>query len=187
MFKGGLTASERRFFVARLFWAGGHRRTDDAFGRRFPTQGKRAAGNGQRRGARGDGRAGRGCRKNDPETSAKAKYDHAEIELSRVQRLKARESITQSELDQANTDFKTAKADLVPAQRAVEEARIGLSLARCTSRQSWRTGDELPARRESPFQLLRISRFFWTSASASSRIAPQTKVQSFSINGSLMQ
>ena len=46
------------------------------------------------------------------ETSARAKYEHAEIELSRAQRLKARESITQSELDQANTDFKTAKADL---------------------------------------------------------------------------
>ena len=58
------------------------------------------------------------------ETSAKAKYDHAEIELGRAQRLKSRESITQSELDQANTDFKTAKADLARAQRAVEEARI---------------------------------------------------------------
>lgn len=58
------------------------------------------------------------------ETSAKAKYDHAEIELGRAQRLRARESITQSELDQATTDYKTASADLKRAQRAVEEARI---------------------------------------------------------------
>ena len=58
------------------------------------------------------------------ETSAKAKYDQAEIELGRAQRLRSRESITQSELDQANTAFRTAKAELERAQQAVEEARI---------------------------------------------------------------
>ena len=58
------------------------------------------------------------------ETAAKAKYDQAEIDLGRAQRLRARESITQSELDQANTALRTAKAELQRAQRAVEEARI---------------------------------------------------------------
>ena len=46
------------------------------------------------------------------ETSAKAKYDHAEIELGRAQRLRAKESITQSEVDRANAEFKSARADL---------------------------------------------------------------------------
>ena len=34
---------------------GGHRRTDDGAGRRFPAQGKRAVGKGRRRGILGDG------------------------------------------------------------------------------------------------------------------------------------
>ncbi len=58
------------------------------------------------------------------ETSARAKYDQAEIELGRAQRLRSRESITQSELDLANTALRTAKADLERTQRAVEETRI---------------------------------------------------------------
>lgn len=58
------------------------------------------------------------------ERSAKAKYDQAEIELGRAQRLRSRESITQSELDVADTALKTAKAELERARRAVEETRI---------------------------------------------------------------
>ena len=58
------------------------------------------------------------------EAAAKAKYDQAEIELGRAQRLRARESITQSELDQASTAMKSARAELERARQAVEEARI---------------------------------------------------------------
>jgi len=58
------------------------------------------------------------------ESAAKAKYDQAEIELGRAQRLRSRESITQSDLDLANTALRTSKADLERAQRAVEETRI---------------------------------------------------------------
>jgi RND family efflux transporter MFP subunit len=58
------------------------------------------------------------------EKSAKAKYDQAAIEQGRAERLRSRESITQSELDLANTALNTAKADLDRSQRAVEETRI---------------------------------------------------------------
>lgn len=58
------------------------------------------------------------------ETAAKAKYDQAELDLGRSQRLRARESITQSELDQASTAMRAAKAELERARRAVEETRI---------------------------------------------------------------
>ena len=63
------------------------------------------------------------------EAAAKAKYDQAEIELGRAQRLRVRESITQSELDQANTAMRAAKAELDRARQAVEEARIVESYA----------------------------------------------------------
>jgi RND family efflux transporter MFP subunit len=58
------------------------------------------------------------------ERAAKAKYDQSEIEQGRAERLRSRESITQSELDVANTSLKTAKAEMERAQRAVEETRI---------------------------------------------------------------
>jgi membrane fusion protein (multidrug efflux system) len=58
------------------------------------------------------------------ERSATAKYDQAVIEQGRAQRLRSRESITQSELDLANTARTTAKADLDRSQRAVEESKI---------------------------------------------------------------
>jgi len=58
------------------------------------------------------------------ERAAKAKYDQSEIEQGRAERLRSRESITQSELDVANTSLKTAKAELERARRAVEETRI---------------------------------------------------------------
>ena len=58
------------------------------------------------------------------ERAAKAKYDQAEIEQGRAERLRSRESITQSELDLANTAFKSAKAELDRGQRAVEETKI---------------------------------------------------------------
>ncbi len=58
------------------------------------------------------------------ETSAKAKYDQAVIEQGRAERLRARESMTQSELDKANTSLRTARADLERSKRAVEETRI---------------------------------------------------------------
>lgn len=61
---------------------------------------------------------------NAAERAAKAKYDQAVIDQGRVQRLRARESITQSELDQANTTLRTAAADLERARRTVDEARI---------------------------------------------------------------
>lgn len=63
------------------------------------------------------------------ETAAKANYDQAEIEIGRAQRLWARQSITQSELDQATTALRTTKADLERARRGVEEARIVESYA----------------------------------------------------------
>jgi RND family efflux transporter MFP subunit len=58
------------------------------------------------------------------ERAARAKYDQAEIEQGRAERLRSRESITQSELDLANTSFRTAKAEVERAERAVEGARI---------------------------------------------------------------
>mgnify|MGYP000897803157 CR=1 FL=1 len=58
------------------------------------------------------------------QTAARAKLDQAEIDLARAQRLRARDAINQSDLDQATTAVKTAKADLDRTQRAVEEARI---------------------------------------------------------------
>lgn len=58
------------------------------------------------------------------ERAAKAKFDQTEIEQGRSERLRSRESITQSELDLAKTSFRTAKAELERAQRAVEETRI---------------------------------------------------------------
>lgn len=58
------------------------------------------------------------------EAAAKATYDQAEIDLGRVQRLQARGSITQSELDRASTAVRTATANLERASRSVEEARI---------------------------------------------------------------
>jgi RND family efflux transporter MFP subunit len=56
--------------------------------------------------------------------SAQAKADQAELELGRAQRLRARQSITQSELDLASTASRTARADLDRAHRAVEETRV---------------------------------------------------------------
>jgi len=58
------------------------------------------------------------------EKSARAKYEQAVLEQGRAARLRARESITQSELDLANTALATAKADLDRLQRAVEETHI---------------------------------------------------------------
>lgn len=56
--------------------------------------------------------------------AAKARFDQAEIEQARNARLKARETITQSDFDKSNSELKTAKADYDRAQRSVEEARI---------------------------------------------------------------
>ncbi len=58
------------------------------------------------------------------ESAARSRYDQAEIEFGRAQRLRARESITQSEFDQASTTMKSAKAELQRARQAVEETRI---------------------------------------------------------------
>lgn len=58
------------------------------------------------------------------ETAATAKYEQAEIDQGRLQRLRTREAVTQSELDLANTALRTAKAELQRARQAVEEARI---------------------------------------------------------------
>lgn len=58
------------------------------------------------------------------ENAAKARFDQAEIEFGRAGRLRARESITKSELDQANTAIRSAKAELERARQALEEARI---------------------------------------------------------------
>ncbi len=58
------------------------------------------------------------------ENAATARFDQAEIEFGRAERLRARESITQSELDQASTAIRSAKAELARARQALEEARI---------------------------------------------------------------
>jgi RND family efflux transporter MFP subunit len=58
------------------------------------------------------------------ENAAKARFDQAEIEFGRAERLRARESITQSELDHASTAIRSAKAELEGARQALEEARI---------------------------------------------------------------
>lgn len=63
------------------------------------------------------------------ETVARSKCDQAEIDLERSQRLKARGSITQSELDEVNTAVRTARAELDRARKAVEEAQIVESYA----------------------------------------------------------
>ncbi len=58
------------------------------------------------------------------EAAARARFDQAEIEQSRNARLKARETITQSDFDKSNSELKTARADYDRARRGVEEARI---------------------------------------------------------------
>ncbi len=58
------------------------------------------------------------------ERAARSKYDQAELDQGRIDRLRIRGSATQGELDQANTSFKMAKAELERARRMVEEARI---------------------------------------------------------------
>ncbi len=62
-------------------------------------------------------------------TAAQARSEQAELDQKRAQNLRARESITQSELDRANTALRTAKAELQGARRAEEEARIVESYA----------------------------------------------------------
>ncbi|MFO0907151.1 MAG: efflux RND transporter periplasmic adaptor subunit [Isosphaeraceae bacterium] len=63
------------------------------------------------------------------ETAAKSKYDQAEIDFGRVQRLRQRGSVPPSELDTATTSLRTAKAELDRAKKAVEETRIVESYA----------------------------------------------------------
>jgi RND family efflux transporter MFP subunit len=58
------------------------------------------------------------------ENVARARFDQAEIDFGRAQRLRARESITQSELDQASTSMRAAKGELERVRQALEEARI---------------------------------------------------------------
>ena len=76
------------------------------------------------------------------ETSAKAKFDQAELEFGRAQRLRSRESITQSEFDLASTTLKSAKADLERARQAAEEARIVESYATVRAPMSGRVIDK---------------------------------------------
>jgi RND family efflux transporter MFP subunit len=57
-------------------------------------------------------------------TAAQARFEQAEIDLTRARNLRARESMTQGELDRSNTAFRTAKADLDGARRAEEEAKV---------------------------------------------------------------
>ncbi len=76
------------------------------------------------------------------ETSAKAKYDQAEIEFGRAQRLRMRESITQSEFDQASTALKSAKAELERARQAVEETKIVESYATVRAPMSGKVVDK---------------------------------------------
>jgi RND family efflux transporter MFP subunit len=76
------------------------------------------------------------------ETAAKSKYDQAEIDLGRVQRLRAKESVTQSELDLASTALRTAKAELERARQAVEESRIVESYATVRAPMSGRVIDK---------------------------------------------
>lgn len=58
------------------------------------------------------------------ESAAEAKSQQAEIDLGRAQRLRARDTITQSELDQATTASRAASAELARARQAVQEARV---------------------------------------------------------------
>lgn len=74
--------------------------------------------------------------------AAKATYEQAVIDQGRAANLRARESITQSELDKANTVLQTAKAELDRAQRTVEEARIVEGYATITAPISGRVIDK---------------------------------------------
>ncbi len=58
------------------------------------------------------------------EASAKARLDQAEIEQARNVRLRARETITQSDLDKSTSEQKSARAEYDRARRSVEESRI---------------------------------------------------------------
>lgn len=58
------------------------------------------------------------------QSAAKARLDQAEIEQARNARLKVRETITQSDLDKSNSEYKTARAEYEGARRGVEETRI---------------------------------------------------------------
>lgn len=76
------------------------------------------------------------------QTAAKARYDQAEIDYGRTQRLRAKESVTQGELDQATTALRAAKAELERARQAVEEARIMESYATVRAPMSGRIIDK---------------------------------------------
>lgn len=56
--------------------------------------------------------------------AALARSEQAEIDLTRARNLRAREAVTQGELDRASTASRTAKADLERARRAEDEAKI---------------------------------------------------------------
>ncbi|MHB1559488.1 MAG: efflux RND transporter periplasmic adaptor subunit [Isosphaeraceae bacterium] len=56
--------------------------------------------------------------------AAQARFEQAELDLTRARNLRAREAVTQGELDRASTAWRTAKADLEGARRAEDEAKI---------------------------------------------------------------
>jgi membrane fusion protein (multidrug efflux system) len=76
------------------------------------------------------------------EAAAQAKYEQAETDFGRARRLRAKESITQSELDQASTAMRSSKAELERARQAVEEARIVESYATVRAPLSGRVIDK---------------------------------------------
>ncbi len=63
------------------------------------------------------------------ERAAKARFDQAEIEQGRNERLRKRETIPQSELDKSSNELRASRAELERARRAVEESKILESFA----------------------------------------------------------
>ncbi len=67
------------------------------------------------------------------EAAAKARLEQARIDLDRAQKLRERQAISPSELDQASTAFRMANAELERTQRAVQEAKIVVGYATVTA------------------------------------------------------
>ena len=63
------------------------------------------------------------------ESGATAKLNQAHLDVERAKRLRAVNSVSQQELEQANTAYLSAKAEFDRAQQAVKEAQIFLGYA----------------------------------------------------------
>ena len=109
---------------------------------RSPSRRRSGAGQGSEDQGGAVGEGGRGARRarrcrpparlrqaKAAESGATAKLNQARIDVERANRLRAVNSVSQQELEQANTSFLSAKAELERSEHAVNEAQILLGYA----------------------------------------------------------